>query len=101
MAASPFPEYNRYDAIGLAELVDRGEVNPVELVEAAIARVEEVNPRINAVVAKHYDSARRLAVSGASSGPFHGVPFLFKDLAMVEGDIATFGSVFFREFRPP
>lgn len=101
MPASPFAEYGQYDAVGLAELVDRDEVKPVELVEAAIAQAESINPQINAVIAKQYDSARRLAASGVSSGPFHGVPILIKDLAMVEGEVATFGSVFFREFRPP
>ncbi len=101
MGASPFPEYSQYDAVGLAELVGGGDVTPAELVESAIARVEELNPQLNAVIAKHYQSARRLAAVGLPSGPFHGVPFLIKDLAMVEGDVATFGSVFFREFVPP
>ena len=52
------------------------------------------------MVAKHYESARRLAASELSPGPFRGVPFLVKDLAFVAGDVATLGSVFFRDFRP-
>ncbi len=76
---SGFAEYDRYDGLGLAELVRRGDVPPAELVEEAIARVEAGNPRINAVVWKLYDSARK-AAAGPLSGPFAGVPFFIKDL---------------------
>ena len=100
MTKPGFAEYTDHDAVGLAELVARGEVSPTELVEAAIDRVERLNPELNAVIAKHYDSARRLAADGGVSGPFRGVPILIKDLALVEGEVATFGSVFFRDFRP-
>lgn len=97
---SSFPEYEQYDGVGLAELVRKGEVSAVELVEAAIDRIERLNPRLNAVVVKNYDRARSLAASNPRNGPFAGVPFLTKDLAMVAGDLTSFGSVFFREFRP-
>lgn len=100
MGVSAFAEYDRYDALGLAELVASGEISAAELVETAIAKTEELNPTLNAVVVKQYDEARRLAAVGPSDGPFSGVPFLIKDLAFVEGDLATMGSVFFREFRP-
>ena len=100
MSGSGFAEYAAYDAVGLAELVARGEVAPADLVESAIDAVEQLNPQLNAVIAKHYDRARRLAAQGGGSGPFRGVPILIKDLALVEGDVATFGSVFFRDFTP-
>ena len=100
MSAAAFAEYAGHDAISLAELVERGEVTPSELVESAIRAVEQLNPQLNAVIAKHYDGALRLAAQGGRAGPFRGVPILIKDLALVEGDVATFGSVFFREFRP-
>ena len=74
-----FAEYPDYDALGLAELVRNGAVRPRELVEAAIARIEAANPRLNAVVTKLYDMARAQA-DGPISGPFAGVPFLLKDL---------------------
>jgi len=76
---SGFAEFGRYDGLGLAELVRKGDVKPAELVEEAIERVEARNPQINAVVCKLYDSARR-AAAGALSGPFAGVPFFIKDL---------------------
>jgi Asp-tRNA(Asn)/Glu-tRNA(Gln) amidotransferase A subunit family amidase len=94
-----FPDYDQYDAVGLAELVAEGEVTALELVETAIERVERLNSSLNAVIERHYDSARRLATSAELSGPLRGVPFLIKDLALVEGERATFGSVFLRDYR--
>ncbi|MBV8472722.1 MAG: amidase, partial [Hyphomicrobiales bacterium] len=76
---SGFSDYADYDGLGLAELVRKGETTPAELLEEAIARVDRDNPRLNAVVWKLYDSARKTA-AGPLSGPFAGVPFLIKDL---------------------
>ena len=56
-----FADFARFDGLGLAELVRRGEVAPIELVEEAIARIEARNPALNAVVLKLYDSARAAA----------------------------------------
>ncbi|HKA54971.1 MAG TPA: amidase, partial [Candidatus Binatia bacterium] len=65
------------DATAQAELVRRGEMTPLELVDAAIARVEKVNPQLNAVITALFDKARAQAQSGAApAGPFRGVPFL-------------------------
>ena len=75
-------DYSSYDGVGLAELVARGEVAPAELTEAAIARIERHNPTLNAVVFKGYDDARKQAAGSLPEGPFRGVPFLIKDLAM-------------------
>jgi amidase len=66
------------DALTHAAMVQRGECSPLELVDAAIARVEAANPRINAVIHERFerarDDARRVA-----SGPFRGVPIVVKD----------------------
>lgn len=95
-----FDEYRRCDALELARLVRQGEVSPAELLELAIARTEQINPCINAVVLKHYDSARKLAGSSLPEGPFRGVPFLLKDLGVSMADtVTTHGSRFFREAR--
>ncbi len=75
-----FATYAEYDGLGLAELVDKGEVTPAELVEAAIERIERHNPTLNAVVHKAYDEARKTAAGDLPDGPFRGVPFLIKDL---------------------
>ncbi|HEY1447875.1 MAG TPA: amidase [Caulobacteraceae bacterium] len=75
-------EYAEYDGVALAELVARKEVSPAELVEAAIARIEQHNGKLNAVVYKAYDEARAAAKADLADGPFRGVPFLIKDLGM-------------------
>ncbi|MCE7006231.1 amidase [Kibdelosporangium philippinense] len=74
-----YDEYRRYDAVGLAELVARGEVSPVELLDVAIERAEQVNPKLNAIVYPMYEIARKRAAANPA-GPFAGVPFLIKDL---------------------
>ncbi len=69
------------DATAQADLVRSGEATPAELVDAAIARIEKLNPRLNAVVTERFEKARAEARSGKlPRGPFHGVPFLLKDL---------------------
>ncbi len=89
------PNYSDYDGLGLAALVDKGEVTPAELVEAAIDRIERHNPTLNAVVYKGYDDARKAAAGSLPDGPFKGVPFLIKDLGvMVAGWPRTSGSRF-------
>ncbi|BBK34351.1 amidase [Stella humosa] len=79
------------DAIGQADLVRRKEVSPAELVEAAIARIERVNPQVNAVVIKTYERARA-AAAGPLDGPFAGVPFLLKDIACEEEGVPLRGA---------
>lgn len=73
-------EYVRHDALSLAGLVRRGEVSAAELLEAAIARIEQHNPALNAVVRKRYEAARAEAALVDRAAPFAGVPFLVKDL---------------------
>jgi amidase len=68
------------DATAQAELIRSGEASPTELVEAAIARVEELNPELNAVIHEFFDEAREAAAGDLPDGPFRGVPFLLKDL---------------------
>lgn len=74
-----FADFDRYDGMGLAELVRKGEVKSSELVEEAISRIEARNPQINAIIFKTYESARA-AAAAPSAGPFAGVPFLLKDM---------------------
>ena len=74
-----FAEYSDYDGLGLAELVRKKKVEPLELVEAAIERIERHNPKLNAVVFKAYDDARARAKTKLG-GAFAGVPMLLKDI---------------------
>ncbi len=86
-------ELDRYDALGLADLVRRREIDATALLERAIARTEAVNGQINAVVLRHYDLARAQIAAGLPDGPFGGVPFLLKDLgAALAGTVMTQGS---------
>lgn len=94
-------EFADLDATAQAGLVAKGEVEPIELVEAAIERIERLNPRLNAVVTKMYDQAKETAMSGLPQGPFRGVPFLLKDLlAYFEGVPMSMGSGLMRDFVP-
>lgn len=93
--------YDRYDGLGLAALVRRRQVTPLELLETAIDRVERINPAINAVTGKIYDRARDAIRAGLPDGPFMGVPYLLKDLAVhLQGSVTTFGSRLFADAAP-
>jgi amidase len=79
-------DYADFDGLGLAELIRRGEVSASEVLEAAIARIEAVNPKLNAVVRPLFERARSQVSVGAGEGPLAGVPFLIKDLlAQLDG----------------
>src|SRR6266849_5885314 len=69
------------DATAQAELVRQRKASPRELVDAAIARIERVNPKLNAVIIQRFEKARaEAAAPDLPAGPFRGVPFLLKDL---------------------
>lgn len=94
-------EYERYDGLGLAELVARGEVEAEELLDAALARMSQRDPTLNAVVIPMADEARAAVEKGLPDGPFQGVPFLVKDLyTHVKGVRTTNGCRLFRDFVP-
>jgi amidase len=68
------------DATAQAELVRSKQVSPGELVEAAISRIDALNPQLNAVIHELFERAREQVAAGVPDGPFRGVPFLLKDL---------------------
>ena len=89
------------DACAQAELVRKKELQPIELVNAAIERIERLNPRLNAVVTPMFDLARDAARGKIPEGPFQGVPFLLKDLmAAYAGVPMSLGSVLLKNFIP-
>ncbi len=91
-----FEDYAKHDALGLAALVRRREVSPRELIESALAAIEALNPRLNAVIAVLEQQALAAAEGGLSEGPFAGVPFLLKDLVVSHAGLPTnCGSRFF------
>jgi len=87
------------DATSQAELVSRREVEPIELVDAAIERIERLNPELNAVILPMYEQARETARGDLPDGPFRGVPFLLKDIGATYGGVRqTSGTAFARDF---
>ncbi len=89
-------DYARYDAVGLAALLRRGEVSALELVEAAVDAIDRLNPGLNAVVHRLDDRARQAVAAGVPQGRFAGVPFLLKDLDLhLAGTPLTNGSRLF------
>jgi len=92
-------EYARHDGLGLAELVRRGEVTPLELLETAIAAAEKVNPTLNAIVRPMHEIARARAATPLA-GPFAGVPFLAKDLCQEYAGVpVSYGNRVLKEER--
>lgn len=73
-------DFSLLDATAQAELVRKGDVSSLELVDAAISRIEKLNPKLNAVITPLFDKARKQAGAKLEPGPFRGVPFLLKDL---------------------
>jgi len=86
------------DACAQAELVRSGQASPPELVDAAIERIERVNPEVNAVIHPRFEKARLEAAGPLPDGPFRGVPLLVKDLAcQTQGDPYHCGTKFLKE----
>jgi amidase len=84
--------FSNVDAVGQAALVRSKQITSLELVNAAVARIESANPKINAVVAEYFDKARKRAAGALPAGPLSGVPYLIKDLNDIKGEVATSGS---------
>lgn len=99
MMASDLGEMSALEQAGL---VQRGEIDPIELVDAAIDRIDALDPLINAVVIRDFDAARDAALSVDRSLPFAGVPFLVKDLVASQAGVRqSEGSRFLREWIAP
>jgi amidase len=88
------------DATGQAELVRSGAVSALELVDEAIARIDKLNPELNAVIHPLFDQARAAAAGTLPDGPFRGVPMLLKDLgAELAGTPFCEGTTFAGDYR--
>src|SRR4051794_4937675 len=78
-------EYTAYDATGLAELIRSGEVSATEVQRIAREAIEQVHPRLNALVGDLFDAP----LSYDTAGPFAGVPFAIKDLGLHAAGVPT------------
>jgi amidase len=87
------------DASAQAELIRSGELQPLDLVEAVVGRIERLNPRINAVITRLDDKAlTQVSSSSTPNGAFNGVPLLLKDYyCYTDGDPYYEGTDFLRK----
>ena len=76
-----FKEYTQYDALGLAALVQSGDVSAKELLDAAVHQANKLNPKLNAIIHRFDERAYTAAQAGLPTGAFTGVPYLLKDLS--------------------
>ena len=83
-------EFVQLDATAQAALIRRGGIAPIALVDAAIARIERLNPQLNAVITPLFAQARAHALSPhLPQGPFRGVPLLLKDFVPVNFSVTV------------
>ncbi|HEV2673991.1 MAG TPA: amidase family protein [Aliidongia sp.] len=94
-------------AVDLRRLIGTKEISPVELLDDCLARIEAVNPAINAVVALDVEGARtaareaeRQVLRGEALGPLHGLPIGIKDLSETKGLRTTWGSLIYKDHIP-
>lgn len=104
----PLSDLNRMTAVDLAAAIAEKKVSPVEAVEAALRRIEDTEPKLNAFVQVDADGARAAArraesdaMSGKPLGPLHGLPVSVKDLIDVKGLKATYGSLTLKDAVAP
>lgn len=103
----PSPSLCSLPATELRRLIGTKEISPVELLASCIARIEALDPAVNAIAAKAYGRARTEAhaaeaavLSGAPLGRLHGLPIGIKDLQDTEGVLTTQGSPLYRNHVP-
>jgi len=92
------------DAVDLAAMIARREISAAELMEATLARIDEVNPKLNAIVSMTSGEAAmdmaRAADRGPVKGPMHGLPLAIKDLADAKGLPTSMGSPVYKDAGP-
>ncbi|MGB1253107.1 MAG: amidase [Candidatus Promineifilaceae bacterium] len=100
-------DLNLLDTVGLVEAIRQKQVSAVELLSYVMARVEQHNPRLNAVVQTDFEAAMMVAKSADATlaqtshvGPLHGIPMTLKDCWEVVGFRATAGAVALKDYRP-
>jgi hypothetical protein len=86
-------EYENYDGLGLADLIAKKKISPLELLNAVRQRVELFNPKLNALCHLFFNKAELQINADLGTGPFRGVPFALKDLSVyLTGTITSAGS---------
>jgi len=100
-------EICRMPALKLRRAIKTKKISPVEVVDAVLARIGKINPKINAYCTLVPESARteakkaeRKVMKGEPLGPLHGIPVSIKDLAFTKGIRTTGGSKMYENFVP-
>src|SRR5918999_5234822 len=90
-----------------ARRIAHKQLSPVELTQAALERITQLNPRLNAFITVLGDrsiaaakAAEREIISGARRGPLHGIPIALKDLCATQGVLTTSGAKILRDYIP-
>ena len=102
------PDLSSTPATELARRIAAREISAVEVMKAHLARIREVNPRLNAIVTllpedtllREAEAADAKVATGDALGPLHGLPVAHKDLTLTRGIRTTFGSPIFADFVP-
>lgn len=101
------PTLPERSAVELRRLIGARQLSPVELMDACIARIEALNPAVNAMAATDFDRARAAAreaeaavMRGDPLGPLHGLPLGVKDLQDTAGLLTTYGNIGLRGYVP-
>ncbi len=98
------------DGVGIAESIRKRELSVVEVVDAALRRIDDLNPALGAFTVTFHDAARASARAadqtihqgdGADLPPLFGVPISIKDHIWMDGTLSTNGSLAFKDFVPP
>src|SRR4029453_14698745 len=91
-------------AVTARALIGERKLSPVELMDSCIRRIEEIDPAVNAVIARSFETARGAAqaseaavMRGDALGALHGLPLGVKDLIDARGLPTSFGSVLFAD----
>ena len=94
-------EYQKHDAVGLAELIRIRDISADEALDAAVARLDQVNGSLNAVIDRFEDEARQAIKDGLPDGPLKGVPYLIKDIGVwMKGHTTAAGARIFKQSPP-
>jgi amidase len=100
-------ELTKLSAVELARRIRTGEITPLDVLDAHLAKIAELNPQLNAIVTLDMEGARAQAIAageavtrGDKLGPLHGLPVVIKDVTLTKGMRTTYGSPLYKDFIP-
>ena len=88
------------DATAQIQKLKSKEISPKELMEATLNRIENINPKVNAIVSIQDREILLNTTNKSFGGPLHGLPMAIKDLEETKGITTTFGSPIYKDYKP-